>query len=141
MPVEAIVNRPPDIACRPLGVGELPAEVAALLLEGPRAGPPPHQFPTNRGVVTPYGGQVPLGAVQIRPDPLHLLQAAVLLGRQGLACGLVVLQVTPQALKAVGVPPRGVESRAHGGASPCTWAPRVWVLTRVAAAMCIKSDV
>ena len=61
--------------------------------------------------------------MQIRPDPLQLLQAAVLLGRQGLACGVSVLQVTLQALEAVGVPPRGVESPAQGGASPCTRAP------------------
>ena len=78
MPVEALVNRSRDIACRPLGVGELPAEVAAFLLEGPRAGQLPHQFPANRGVVTPHGGKVPLGAVQVRPDPLQLVEAAVL---------------------------------------------------------------
>ena len=116
MPVEALVNRPRDIACRPLGVGELPAEVATLLLEGPRAGPLPHQFPADRGVVTPHGGQVPLGAMQVRPDPLQLLKAVVLFGRQGLARGLSVLQVALHVLEAAG----GVVSPIQGGPGPCT---------------------
>ena len=104
MPAEALVHRPRDIACRPLGVGEVSAEAAALLLEGPRAGTLPHQFPADRGVVTPNGGQLLLGAVQVRTDPLQLLQAAILLGEQGLTRGLGVFQVALQVLETSELP-------------------------------------
>ena len=129
MPAEALVHRPRDIACRPLGVGELSAEATALLLEGPRAGALPHQFPADRGVVTPHGRQLPLGAVQVRTDPLQLLQAAILLGGQGLARGLGVFQVTPQVLE-TGLPQRGTAPRIHGGATPCPRRLRAPTFTR-----------
>ena len=51
------------------------------------------------------------------------MHAAVLFGRQGLACGLSVLQVKVQALEAVDVPPTGAESPTQRGVSPCTRAP------------------
>ena len=104
MPPEALVNRPRDIACSPLGASELSAEAAALLLEGPRAGTLLHQFPADRGMVTLNGGQLPLGAVQVRKDPLQLLQAAILLGGQGLTRGLGVFQVAPQVLETSRLP-------------------------------------
>ena len=129
VPAEALVHRPRDIGRRPLGVSKLSAEAAALLLEGPRAGTLPHQFPADRGVVTPHGGQLPLGAVQVRTDPLQLLQAAILLGGQGLTRGLGVFQVTLQVLK-TGLPKRGRAPRVTGGATPCPRRLRVPTFTR-----------
>ena len=113
----------------PLGVSELSAEAAALLLEGPRAGALPHQFPADRGAVTPHGRQLSLGAVHVRADPLQLLHAAVLLRGQGLARGLGVFQVTLQVLE-TGLPLRGTAPRIHGGAAPCPRGLRASTFTR-----------
>ena len=93
MPVKALVHHPGHVTRGTLGVGELPTQAAAILLEGPRAGPLPHQSPANRCMVATHGGKVVLRLAEIRLSPHHLLKVALLLGRQGLAGDLCVLQV------------------------------------------------
>ena len=100
MPLQAFVHRPGHVTRGPLGVRELPTQAAAILFEGPCAGLLPHRFPGDRCVFPMQCGRVCLHSAEIRPGPQHLLEVALLLGRQSLTRGLRVLQVAFQVLKA-----------------------------------------
>ena len=130
VPVKALINRPCRIARRPLGVGELPAKDAALLLGGPYAEPLPHQFPVDRGVVPPHSrGLPPRGANP--PGPAAAPACGVRARPTGPSMWPVFPpQVTFQVLNAVDIPPRGAEALVQRGVSACTQAPRAATVPR-----------
>ena len=104
VPFEGLVHHPIHVHHRPLDVGWLPTQAAAVLLEGPRVGLLPHKFPADRRVVSTDGEKVTFHPARIRPGRHHFLEVALPLGRQGLAGGLRILWVTLQLLDAVIVP-------------------------------------
>ena len=131
MPVKALIHHPCHVMCGPLGVGKLPTQAAAVLLQGPCAGSLPHKIPADGRMVSTHGAKVILRSAAIRPGQQPLMKVALLLGRHSLASGMCVLQVAFLILNAAAIP-RGCCAPAplSWGLTRCIRAPRVSMFPR-----------